>query len=260
MVLLPKGQRKTTTLIVPNKGAKDRKINPRADVAKLAGRLKIGDTVRFGYSSLAGRMTVTKLSITRFAGRPDAEPKPFIFVSSRKLRTTKQSCLAVTARRDTTSWTFLADLPEEKDSKGEVGADAAESGAARALAEKAGRFRPGDLVSLEYKTVDYRFILTDIRARRMSGRGRLVRLGKRNIEGTVHDMALIATAGLPLSAVVPTVKGDDGRPAGDPKVTGAMKDLKLKQPVEFKYRREGGIIWLDEIAPAGEPVGAKSDK
>jgi len=236
------------------------KFSPTASVGRAASNLKLGDTIRVGYSSLAGRTKVTGVSQsgsrTRSKSGEAGGSGSFVFVSSRKTKTSRGSYLTVMARKGSMMWTFKAALPAEDPARAyshsteKTGIKASASNSDTGLAAQAAAFKPGDIVALDYSTVNFQFVLKGITPFKMSAQGRLVRVGKRTVRGKAHDFALISTPKRSLSLLVPAVEDDDGKIASDPGILAGLTAIKLRQAVQVTYRRQGGVLWLDEITPA----------
>ena len=84
----------------------------------------------------------------------------------------------------------------------------------------------------------------------MSAAGRLVRVGKRSVRGVMHDAAFVkTTSNQSLSLVVPLTEATT--------LASTLKTLKAGQNVEITYRKQKGVLWLDEITAATATVTAK---
>jgi hypothetical protein len=273
--IVPKGKPSKVSITVPNTSSKSADISPVKCVANLADSLKIGDSVKVGYSSLGGRTWVTSLSkikssSTGTSSRNSSErsksrnssrskgsstgtanqdaSNAFIFIRFKKRRTSSGIHAAITARRGSLVWTFYLP-PETTSSKSKStseSSDDSQPDKPATLSEQASVFKAGDKVVLGYKTLKYHFVLENIIAYQMFAYGSLVKVSTRNIRGTEHDMAIVKTAEGSLSLVVPLTTNN----GGGKDMSTLLKAINVGQPVEIKYRRQGGILWLDRIVPS----------
>jgi len=116
------------------------------------------------------------------------------------------------------------------------------------------QFCRSDLLELEYKTVNFQFVLSGVKAARRSGQGMLTRISHRKIKGYKHMAALIKTSKRTMTltdpeAVIKLELKNVANPPPDPPVQTTLQSLKPGDQVMFKYRRQRGIYWLDEIYP-----------
>jgi hypothetical protein len=229
----------TATLVVPNASEKDTTVNPQKEIASLASQVRIGDLLRVTFTRSAGKFLVVDLASEKSAA--DATPPPpFTFNSIRTVQVDNESYLAVSLRRKLLTWTFLLDNKEKgsKPSPEEL------------LAKAVAKFKSGDLVNIEYNLRDYQFYLTRIAPAPLSGRGTFVRSGKDVQKDQVMPTAVVQFSGgtmtlrLPPQPAQPAAYGE--APAAD-EVPAPLKGVRPGQAVEFKYHREGGTLWLDEI-------------
>jgi len=251
--IVPKGRSTRISLNVPNSSPNSKTPTPIASVARMAGSLKLGDRVTINYSSLAGRTWMT--SVARAAGPLKSKggssggdqtaSEAFVFVASRKIRTSSGLRVAVLARKGSIMWTFhLPPEPSDTNAKPQPYSRStktadSESNKPASLSEQSAAFSPGDVVALGYKTVNYKFVLESIEAYRMSATGRLVRTGKRSIRGVKYDTVYVRTPKQSLSLVVPLTEATT--------LVSTLKTLKTGQNVDIAYRKQGGVMWLDEI-------------
>ena len=151
-------------------------------------------------------------------------------------------------------------VPEETDLQGRSRPIARVAGALR-------NFRRGDLLELDYKTRDYEFILTGVKPAECMDHGVLRRISSVKLNGYKHMIATIEMPKRAIKLVDPEAvielnlkNAPDAAP--DPPVQTALKTLKPKDFVIFKYRRQRGVYWLDAIypasrIPAGKPAPVK---
>jgi len=271
--MIPQGRSSKVSLNVPNTSSKSAKPTPAGFVAKVAGSLKLGDPIRIGYSSLDRRIWMTSLSRSgrasksksKSAGGGQNASDAFVFVACRKVRTSAGMGATVLARKGSNMWTFRLP-PEPTDTKATPepysrSTETSDSTPERplTLSEQAAAFSPGDIVALGYKTVNYKFVLNSIRPYQMSDTGRLMRVGKRSVRGVMHDAAFVkTTTNQSLALLVGTTTGT-GSKTYTVALAATLKTLKIGQPVDISYRKQKGVLWLDEITAAAD-VTAKRTK
>jgi hypothetical protein len=262
--MVPKGRSSKVSLNVPNSSSKSRKATPAAFASRAANSLKLGDTVKIGYSSLGKKIWMTSLaraggpakSKSGSAGVDQTAAEAFIFVAARKVRTSAGMRVAVLARKGSNMWTFSLPLePTDTEAKPEPYSRSTETSESApkkpdSLSEQLAAFAPGDIVALGYKTVKYKFVLQSIAPYKMSATGRLVRVGKRRVRGLMHDAAFVkTTTNQSLALVVPV--------SGAVTLNSTLKAIKPNQPVEITYRKQKGVMWLEEITISTTTVTAK---
>ena len=273
--MIPQGRSSTVSLNVPNSSSKSAKATPAGFVAKVADSLKLGDPIRIGYSSLDRRIWMTSLSRSggasksksKSAGGDQNASQAFVFVASRKVRTSAGMGVTVLARKGSNMWTFSLP-PEAADTKAKpephsrsTETSDSESKQPGSLSEQVAAFSPGDIVALGYKTVNYKFVLESIRPYQMSDTGRLVRVGKRSVRGVIHDAAFVkTTSNQSLVLIVGTTTGT-GSKTNAAALAETLKTLKIGQLVDISYRKQKGVLWLDEITAAADAdITAKRTK
>jgi hypothetical protein len=261
--MVPKGRSSKVSLNVPNSSSKSSKATPVAFAAKAADSLKLGDTVKIGYSSLGKKIWMTSLSraagqLKSKRGSPSIDQtaaEAFVFIAARKVRTSAGMRIAVLARKGSNMWTFSVP-PEPTKTKPEPYSRSMETSDSApkkppSLSEQAATFAPGDVVALGYKTVNYKFVLESIAPYKMSATGRLLKVGKRSVRGVMHDAAFVRTTSKQsLSLIVP-------KSGGAAALTSTLEELKAGQNVDITYRKQKGIMWLEEIAVSTTTVTTK---
>ena len=271
--IVPKGKYRKISLNVPNTSSTSKTATPVASVARMANTLKLGDPVKINYSTLGRQTWMT--SVTRSGGSSNSKrgstgadqtaSDAFVFVASRKVRTSAGMGVTVLARKGSNMWTFsLSPEPADTKTKPEPYSRSTETSDSESkqpgsLSEQVAAFSPGDIVALGYKTVNYRFVLESIRPYQMSDTGRLVRVGKRSVRGVIHDAAFVkTTSNQSLVLIVGTTTGT-GSKTNAAALAETLKTLKIGQPVDISYRKQKGVLWLDEITAAAD-VTAKRTK
>jgi len=262
--MIPKGRSSKVSLNVPNRSSRTAKATPAAFAARAANSIKLGDTIRVGYSSLGKKIWMTSLSR---AGGPSKSkrsslsvdqtvPEAFVFVATRKVRTPTGMRVAVLGRKGSNMWTFSVPFkPVDTKAKPQPYSRSMETSDSApkkpaTLAEQIAAFSPGDVVALGYKTVNYKFVLKSIAPYRMSATGRLVRVGERSVRGIMHDAVFVrTTSNQSLSLVVPLTDA--------PTLAPTLKTLKASQPVNIMYRKQRGVMWLEKITASSATVTAK---
>jgi len=245
----PEGKR-VSSLIVPNRGkVKDGQVNPSRDIARVAERLKIGDEISVEYTYFKRKYTADEIELKNALSQRDRDP--FTFVRATELKRGAEKFLAVTARRNKLSWTFL--VPNEEvsaaaftDADGKPLGEGTFSAPAPRVLKCLAAIRSGDFISLQYKPDDYQFVLSDMRVSTISETGKFERMSFRTIGGTRHDMAMIRVGTRTLSLVLPAP--DPKAPADKAaRMAILLKNMRPWQPVSFQYRRQDGQTWLDSI-------------
>jgi hypothetical protein len=251
-VAMDEARRVEKKIIIRNTDPAATGPSPDESVKKLAGTLRIGDAVKFNHVLFGGRFYGDDISPIE---RPPATggAAPFVFIRSRLARAGKRSRMTVTANAGAIPCTFK--VPEEIDLQGRSKPIARVAGA---LAN----FRRGDLLELDYKTKDYKFVLTGVKAAECMGHGVLRRISCTRLNGYKHMIATIKMPKRTIKLVDPeavielNLKGTPDA-APDPPVQTALKTLKPRDFVIFKYRRQRGVYWLDGIYPASRSTAMK---
>jgi len=253
IVAVDKGKRVRKTIVIPNMSPAAGGSTPDESVKELAETLKIGDTVKFNYTMIGNRIYGSDILRPRQSPTKCADA-PFVFISSRSVRTGKRIAMTVTANAGGVPCTFI--VPEEVDLQGRRKPIAK-------IVDALKKFHRGDLLDIEYKTKDYKFIMTGAKAAECMTHGVLRRISYTNIRGYKHMVAAIKT---PKGSVIRLVDPEavielDLRNApdatADPPVQTALKTLKPKDFVIFKYRRQRGVCWLEGIYPASRMLAVK---
>ena len=255
-VTIDKAQR-VQRIIIPNADPDGVVIDPGERIEKLAETLKIGDAVFFHYMMIYNRIYATGIKLVkRLPDRPGAAP--FTFIGKKIVRSGKGGMMTVTANAGMIPCKFR--VPEEVDANGI-------SRPSSKVADALKQFCRSDLLELEYKTENFQFVLTGVKAARKTGHGALVKITGRKIKGYKHMVAMIKTPRRTLTlvdpeAVIKLELANVADPPPDPPVQTALKSLKPGDYVMFKYRRQRGVYWLDELYPASrpEPTAPKSAK
>ena len=180
-VAMDEARRVEKKIIIRNTDPAATGPSPDESVKKLAGTLRIGDAVKFNHVLFGGRFYGDDISPIE---RPPATggAAPFVFIRSRLARAGKRSRMTVTANAGAIPCTFK--VPEEIDLQGRSKPIARVAGA---LAN----FRRGDLLELDYKTKDYKFVLTGVKAAECMGHGVLRRISCTRLNGYKHMIATI---------------------------------------------------------------------
>jgi hypothetical protein len=222
--------------------------SPNESVKQLAEKLKIGDSVKFKHVIFDDHYFGDDITLIE---HPPATGgvAPFVFIGSRFARTGKQRRMTVTANAGTISCTFR--VPQETDRQGR-------SKPLTRIASVLASFRRGDLVDLDYKTEDYKFILTGIKPAECMGHGVIRRISYTKFNGYKHMVATIKMPKRTVKLVDPEAVIElDLKESPDRPVQTALKTLKPDDFVIFKYRRQRGVYWLNGIYPASRPIAMK---
>jgi hypothetical protein len=246
--------RRVQRIILPNTDPDAATLDPGKSIKKLAETLKIGDAVGFYYMMVYNRIYATGVTLVKpLPSEPGAAP--FTLIGSKIVRSGKQNVMILTANAGVIPCTFR--VAEEIDDKGQPRPS-------RKVTDALKQFCRSDLLELEYKTVNFQFVLTGIKAARRSGEGVLTKITDRKFEGYKHMVAKIKTSKRTLTltdpeAVIELELKNVASPPPDPPVQTALKSLGPDDYVMFKYRRQRGVYWLDEIYPASQPTTRPSD-
>ncbi|MDP6546796.1 MAG: hypothetical protein QGH60_22715 [Phycisphaerae bacterium] len=236
--------RRIQKIIIPNKDPDAVTLGPEESVKKLAETLKIGDSVKFNYTIYGNRIFGSNISLLKRMPTKSGAAA-FTFIRSRMVRVGKQNIMTVTANAGVTPCTFR--VPEEIDAN-------ERSRPLAKVTDALKNFRRGDLLDLEYKTVNYQFVLTGVKAARKLGHGEIVKILSRRSKGYEHLGAKIKTdkRTLRLTDPEPVIKlklRNVSNPTPDPPVQTALRTFKPGDYVMFRYRRQRGVYWLDGIYP-----------
>jgi len=246
-------QRVQKKIVIPNKDPAAPGPSPGESVKKLAATLKIGDAVKFNHTIFGEHTYAADISPIERPPAKGAAAAPFVFIGSRLARTGKRTTMTVTANAGMIPCTFR--VPEELDLEGR-------SKPIDKVASALKNFHRSDLLELDYKTVDYKFILTGVKPAESMGQGVLRRISHAKFNGYKHMIATIKMPKRTIKFVDPeaviklNLKGTP-EAATDGPVQTALKTLKPEDFVIFKYRRQRGVYWLDGIYPASRPTDMK---
>jgi hypothetical protein len=241
------GSRRVQKIILPNGTPNAARMDPGPVVKKLAETLRIGDAVNFHYMIVGNKIYATGLRLVKAVGAGKA---PFTLIGSKLVRSGRQKIMTVTANAGVIPCTFR--VSEEIDDQGRSRPLSKVSNALK-------QFCRSDLVELEYKTVNYQFVVTGVKAARKSGLGVIVKILDRNIKGYKHMVAMIKTSKRTITLVDPEAiiklnLKNVANPTPDPQVQTTLKALAPGDYVMFKYRRQRAVYWLDEIYAANRPA------
>jgi len=248
------GARRTQKMIVPNMKIDDISINPPPGIAKLAKTLRIGDAVRFNYLIINDKVYAAPITLYKpLPRKPGAAP--FTFIRSYTKRVGKNKFTYVIANAGVIPCTFRV-------AEGVSAAGKPEP--SRKVTAALKKFCLGDKVELDYETLDYKFILKGISPCTMTTTGELTKITHRRFRGRKHTVAVIRTPKRTLTLTdtepIITPKGNvTASTSLDSPIQTALKKLTPGDFVTFKYRRKGGIYWLDQIADQNEatPVASR---
>ena len=245
--------RRAQRIILPNTDPDGATLNPGKSVKTLAETLRIGDAVGFYYMMVYNRIYATGVTLVKpLPSEPGAAP--FTLIGSKTVRSGRQNVMIFTANAGVIPCTFR--VAEEIDDKGQ-------SRPSRKVTDALKQFCRSDLLELEYKTVNFQFVLTGVKAARCSGQGVLTKITDRRLKGYKHMVARIKTSKRTLTltdpeAVIELNLKNVANPSPDPPVQTALKSLEPDDYVKFKYRRQRGVYWLDEITPSSRPAAKPS--
>jgi hypothetical protein len=258
MTVVPEKQgARPVVITVSNKTKRSRYVNPSDSAVRLAGQLKIGDKVNVSYDQLYSTRTFTGARVVESADSAST-PLAFSFRSLQRVRHGKEYYQAVVAGKGAVTWTFLLPnveaeaSPTETESAGDKASPRASKIPGQPtpdpeLLKKVRKYRSGDEVHLTYEPYKYVFALKDIETVQQEGEGVLTVNKETTRSGKKYWMLSILTRRRSVVAFVPPADaGGDG--AGSAGLLATVKEIKLRQKVAFKYRREGGLNWLDEIS------------
>jgi len=218
--------------------------NPGKHVRKLSETLKIGDAIGFHFLMVSERIFAAGITLEKpLPSEPGAAP--FTFIGTKTIRSGGQKVMILTANAGVIPCTFR--VAEEVDENGR-------SRPSRKVTDALKQFCRSDLLELEYKTINFQFVLTGVKAARKSDRGMLVKITDRRLKGYKHMVARIKTSKRTMTltdpeAVIKLELKNVANPTPDPPVQTTLQSLKPGDYVMFKYRRQRGVYWLDEIYP-----------
>ena len=240
--------RRVQKIIIPNKDPKAVSIAPGQNVKKLGETLRIGDAVKFNFTIIGNQIFGDKISLFKRLDTTNGTGS-FVYLGSKSVRSGGRDSLTVTANAGVIPCTFK--VPEEIDMQGR-------SRPLAKVAKALKTFCRSDLVELEYKTVNYEFVLTGVKPATMTDHGTLVKVIDGKIKGYKHMGAVIEASKrtMTLTDPEPVIKlklKNVTNPSPDPPVQSMLKILKPGDYVMFKYRRQRGVYWLDGIYPATKP-------
>jgi len=238
--------RRVKKIVIPNMGAAAGRPSPDKEIRKLAGAMRIGDTVRFNYLLFGDNSYLTDMSLAKDPPAGNA-CKPFVYTGSKLVRRSGgRRVMTVTAKAGDIPCTFT--VPQETDLNGR-------SRPLAKVADALKSFIRGDLLELEYKTVGYEFVLTGVKPAECVDHGviRVISHTRRN--GYKHMVAAIRTPKRIIRLIDPEAIIElnlRGAPSAspDPQVQTTLKTLRPKDFVMFKYSRQRGVCRLDGIYPA----------
>jgi hypothetical protein len=223
--------------------------NPGKHIKKLSETLKIGDAIGFHFLMVSERIFAAGITLEKPLPR-EPGAAPFTLIGTKTVRSGGQKITILTANAGVIPCTFR--VAEEVDENGK-------SRPNRKITEALKQFCRSDLLELEYKTINFQFVLTGVKAARRSGQGTLVKITERRLKGYKHMVARIKTSKRTMTltdpeAVIKLELKNVANPPPDPPVQTTLKSLKPGDQVMFKYRRQKGAYWLDEIYPVSRPT------
>jgi len=246
---IPKGRSTKASIHAPNTNSKSRTPTPASFVTRAAKTLKLGDKVKIDFSSLSGKTwmrSLTRIDGASTSANGQSAADRFTFVGARKVRTSAGLKITVVARKGSNMWSFqvpIQPLKSPSSSLSRSDPNYRETPTSDSLAEKISRCSSGDVISLQYDTVKFGFLLTDINPYMMTASGKLTRMSERIMRGARHDTAYVHTGKMNLRMIVPKTN----RPGG-PDVAALSSTLKslVDSDVTVKYYKRKGILWIDE--------------
>jgi len=249
---IPTGRSTKATLVAPNAKANSPVPAPASFVTSAARGLKLGDSVKIGYTTLGKSTWMT--SLARLKTAPVSEStgqsvsEQFVFVGAKKVRSSSGLRVTVVARRGSNMWTFqapfepAAEAASGSGSQSDVGAAVASS--SRTLSQKIAEFTAGDVVALKYSTDNFKFVLNDISPYKMIAEGTLARTDERILRGKKYKRAFVKTAKINKVFIVPNMNTADGTDVGS---LAASLESMTGQKASFTYYKQRGMMWLDSI-------------
>jgi hypothetical protein len=236
-------------IVIPNTEPDATSISPDPSVKKLAETLKIGDAVKFNFEIIGERIYGTKISLLKRLSTKNG-PAPFVYISKKHVSTGTPKSMTVTVNAGVIPCTFR--VPEEIDDKGR-------SRPSTKVTDALKTFCRGDLLDLEYKVVNYEFVLTGVKAARRSSQGKIVKVVSGKLKGYQHMGAKIETAKRTMTytdpePVIELKLKNVKTTTPDPPVQTALKTLKAGDYVIYHYRRQRGVYWLDGIYATSPPA------
>ncbi|MBC8374121.1 MAG: hypothetical protein H8E53_11040 [Planctomycetes bacterium] len=240
--------RRVQKMILANENP-DGAYDPGKHVKKLSETLKIGDAVGFHFLIANERVYAAGITLNKpLPGGSGAAP--FTLIGSKTVRSGRQSAMFLTANAGVIPCTFR--VADEVDENGK-------SRPSRKVTEALKQFCRGDLLELEYKTVNFQFVVTGVKAAIRSGQGMLTKITSRKLKGYKHMVTLIKTSKRTMTltdpqAVIELNLKNVANPTPDPPVQTMLKALTPGDYVMFKYRRQRGVYWLEEIYPTSRPT------
>ena len=238
---------------VDDKKAMKGTLNPRPVVGTLVPTLKVGDRLKIDFLYLGTTRWITNVTpLTKSAssagGGAGQDAMAFTVDGVRPLRIGSAAGTGLRVSKGTLGWTFVIRNVPNPDSGAGKPATLSDPEMARRIQQ----FAAGEQVCIDYETVDYMFVIKDIRPAIVSGTARVVSVGEKNvINGRLGIQNVICP-----QAVVSGVKGteyllirpDDsagaGLPAASANLAQTLKGLAKGQVIRYKYYIQGGLRWL----------------
>ena len=243
---------------VDDKKAMKGAVNPRPPVSMLVPTLKIGDRLKIDFLYLGSTRWITNVtplaksvssaSSASSSSAAGQDAMAFTVDGVRPLRIGSAAGTGLRVSKGTLGWTFVIRNVPNPDSGAGKPATLSDPEMARRIQQ----FAAGEQVCIDYKTVDYMFVIKDIRPAIVSGTARVVSVGEKNvingrlgIQNVSCPQAVVSGAkGTEFLLIRPDDSAGAGLPAPSANLAQTLKGLAKGQVIRYKYYIQGGLRWL----------------
>ena len=237
-------------------------LNPTAVVSSLAPTLKIGDRIKIDFLYLGTTRWITKVtplgkpalsasaaSSASSASTADAgqEGMTFAFEGARPVRIGSAAGTALRATKGRLGWAFaIRNVPNP-----DAGAGKPAAVSDPEMVKRTQQFSAGEQICIDYETVDYMFVIKDVRPAIVSGTARVLSVGQKNVISgklgiknvTCPQAVVIGAKGTEYLLVRPA-ESAAGLPAASANLAETVKALEKNQVIRYRYYMQGGMRWL----------------
>jgi hypothetical protein len=238
---------------VDDKKAMKGAVNPKPAVSSLVPTLKIGDRLKIDFLYLGTTRWITNVaplakSVSSAGGGGGQDTMAFTVDGVRPLRIGSAAGTGLRVSKGTLGWTFVIRNVPNPDSG--AGKPAAVSDPE--MARRIQQFSAGEQVCIDYETVDYMFVIKDIRPAIVSGTARILSVGEKNvingklgIQNVICPQAVVSGAkGTEYLLIRPAEAAGADLPAASANLAQTLKGLAKGQVIQYKYYIQGGLRWL----------------
>jgi hypothetical protein len=238
---------------VDDKKAMKGTLNPLPAVSRIVPSLKIGDRIKIDFLYLGNTRWITHLtpldkSVSSGDGGDGQGALTFTVDGVRSMRIGSAAGTGLRVSKAAMGWTFV--IPNVPNPDSGPGKPATVSDPE--LAKRIQQFAAGEKVCLDYETVDYMFVIKDIRPAIVSAAGRVISVGQKNVNNgrlgiqnvSCPQAVVFGAKGTESLFVRPAESAGEHLPAASANLAQTVKGLEKDQVIRYKYYIQGGLRWL----------------